>query len=91
VMSDRALALTPAALAAMAFGFAHGHAHGVELGASGAGSAALAGILLATASLHGLGLLLGRTLRQSPSLAVARRGAGAGMAAFGAALLAGLA
>ena len=87
VMSDRVLAIVPAALAAAAFGIAHGYVHGVELGAPGAGRAALAGILLATGLLHALGLFAGRALRKNPGLALARRGVGGAMAAFGATLL----
>ena len=54
-------ALPPAAAAALVGGFAlfHGAAHGSELGQG----APLAGMVLATALLHGAGLLLGHALR----------------------------
>jgi urease accessory protein len=54
----------PTALSAVVVGlFAlfHGYAHGGELGGAGAGSFAL-GFALSTAILHGLGLVLGRSL-----------------------------
>ncbi len=77
----------PAAVAAAlagTFAFFHGAAHGVEL-AGGNAASLLAGMVLATALLHGAGLLLGhRLLARSQVLAV---GAGAGVALFGAALL----
>jgi len=68
----------PAGLALVAaFGAAHGWAHGVE-GPGGAGYAA--GFVLATAALHGLGIVLGRLGPQ------AVRGAGAAVVLAGAAL-----
>jgi urease accessory protein len=56
-----ALGLTPqivlgAALIAL-FGLAHGHAHGLEAPEAGSGLAYAAGFVLATAGLHGLGLV----------------------------------
>ena len=55
-------AMAPALGAALVGGFAlfHGAAHGGELG----GGAALAGMVVATALLHGIGLMLGRVLRE---------------------------
>jgi len=72
---------------ALVGGFAlfHGAAHGSEL----AGGAALAGMVLATALLHGLGLGLGLALRGRDE-AIARwlpRLGGTAVAAFGASLL----
>jgi urease accessory protein len=71
--------------AALAAGFAlfHGAAHGQEL----IGAAALAGMVLATASLHLGGIGLGLALRDRNVWAP--RLAGLGVAAFGASLLVG--
>ena len=79
----------PAALAlAGFFAFFHGAAHGQEL-ASEQAWPALAGMLLATAALHGLGILLGRQLfTRQRWLAPA---AGSAVALLGSALLLGLA
>ncbi len=79
----------PAALALAAFfAFFHGAAHGQEL-ASEQAWPALAGMLLATAALHGLGILLGRQLfTRQRWLAPA---AGSAVALLGSALLLGLA
>jgi urease accessory protein len=65
-----------------AFAVFHGLAHGSEL----AGGAALAGMVLATALLHGAGLAIGRALRTRGQWAP--RLAGAAVAVFGAGLLA---
>jgi urease accessory protein len=76
-------AIAPAAAAAIVGGFAffHGASHGVELGAG----AALAGMVLATALLHACGIAIGVALRgRGPWWA---RASGAGLAAFGLALL----
>ncbi len=79
-----ALALRPAthALLAMAalFGAAHGWAHGAEGPATGLPVYAV-GFAVATAALHGLGMLAGKAI---PALAI--RGAGALAALTGAAL-----
>lgn len=76
------LRLPTAAGAALVGGFAlfHGIAHGGEL----AGAAAMAGMVLATAALHALGLAAGWALRARDGVA---RLAGAGVALFGAASL----
>jgi len=77
---------TPAPLAAAAVmgagAWFHGAAHGLELGA-GAG---LAGMLLATATLHLAGIALGLALRRRG--AVWQRGAGVAVAVLGVSLLA---
>ncbi|MFT7723566.1 MAG: HupE/UreJ family protein [Roseateles sp.] len=67
------LAMPPAAGAATAavLAFSHGAAHGLELH----GAAALAGMVLGTAALHGAGLALGWRLRNAPVLARALLGA----------------
>ena len=86
--AKRRLHWSAAAALAGGFAFFHGAAHGAEL-AGDAGFAALAGMLLATASLHLAGIALGRSVlarrRWLPPLA------GASTALFGAALLARLA
>jgi urease accessory protein len=66
-----------------AFGLLHGHAHGTEL-AEGAGAAAYAaGFLVATAGLHGAGLLLAaRAGEASGRLALRAAGAAASVAAL---------
>ena len=75
--------LAPAAAAAIVGGFAffHGASHGAELGAG----AALAGMVLATALLHATGIALGLALRGRGLWLT--RVAGAGLSAFGLALL----
>jgi urease accessory protein len=80
-------AMPPAAGAATAaiLAFSHGAAHGLELH----GTAALAGMVLATAVLHGAGLALGWKLRNAPVLA--RTLLGAGVAALAVARLGGVA
>lgn len=74
---------------ALVGGFAlfHGAAHGSEL--AGAGAPALAGMVLATAALHGLGLLAGLRVRDTaqPSHRWATRAAGLGVTALGAVLM----
>ena len=76
-------ALAPPVAAALVSGFAffHGASHGVELGAG----PALAGMVLATALLHAAGLAIGLALRGRSAWWV--RVPGAGLAAFGLALL----
>jgi urease accessory protein len=85
---QRRLHWSAAAALAGGFAFFHGAAHGAEL-AGQANLAALAGMLLATASLHLAGIALGRGLlarqRWLPALA------GSSLAVFGATLLARLA
>jgi urease accessory protein len=77
-----------AALLVGVFAIFHGLAHGAELAGSPQATASLAGMLAATAMLHAAGLSLGWALRSAnvwlPRLA------GAGVAAFGATLLAQL-
>lgn len=72
----------------LAGGFAvfHGLAHGSELAAASSPPAALAGMLIATALLHGAGLLIGSVL--AGRQAWLPRAAGAVVAGFGLALLA---
>jgi len=67
------LAMPPALGAGTAalLAFSHGAAHGLEL----QGHAALGGMVLATAVLHGVGLALGWKLRHAPVLARALLGA----------------
>ncbi len=81
------LAMPPAAGAATAaiLAFSHGAAHGLELH----GYAALAGMVVATAVLHGAGLALGWKLRHAPVLA--RGLLGASVAALAVARLGGVA
>lgn len=77
----------PALLAAaLVGGFAvfHGVAHGVELSGAAHIGAPLAGMLVATLALHGIGLGLGLACRDKAWLS---RAAGAGVAAFGMTLL----
>jgi urease accessory protein len=71
-----------AALVAV-FALFHGLAHGQELG--GHAMAALSGMVLSTAALHGLGIGVGLALREQSRqpLRWARRLAGAGVALFG--------
>lgn len=82
--APRRLPAAAATLVIGGFALFHGAAHGREL----AGGAALAGMMLATALLHGLGIALGATLRRSARWPQATRIAGAAVAAFGLALLA---
>ena len=80
----RALPLAAALALTGFFAFFHGAAHGQELAAMSA-APALAGMLLATALLHGTGILLGRqVLARQRWLAPA---AGASVAVLGSALL----
>ncbi len=67
------LAMPPAAGAATAaiLAFSHGAAHGLELH----GATALAGMVVGTAVLHGIGLAMGWKLRNAPTLARALLGA----------------
>jgi urease accessory protein len=80
----RGTTLAPLAAAALVGGFAwfHGAAHGLELGAG----AALAGMLLATATLHLAGLAAGTLLRRHGAWWA--RAAGLAVAASGLSLLA---
>lgn len=78
----------PAALslaAVAAFALAHGYAHGLEMPEAGSPWAYGTGFLLATASLHGAGVLLGSGAGR---LAVLVRAGGAAIAAAGLILLA---
>ncbi len=71
------------------FGLFHGHAHGSEMtGSDGFGYAL--GFLLATAALHGAGLLAAREVPRRPQLRLPLRLAGAALTVVaGASLLAG--
>jgi urease accessory protein len=82
LMSPKQLPLVLAALAMGGFALFHGAAHGQEL----AGTDALAGMVLGTALLHGLGIALGLALRKG-SLWLPRI-SGAAVALFGLGLLA---
>ncbi|MBP7453328.1 MAG: HupE/UreJ family protein [Ottowia sp.] len=66
------------------FAFFHGAAHGTELAGSGA-AAALAGMVIGTALLHGVGIGLGEVAQRRARWISAW--AGAGVAALGSALL----
>lgn len=88
VATRRALPLAAAAGLAGGFAFFHGAAHGNEL-ADGARIAALAGMVLATAGLHGVGLAFGRLL--ATRHAWLPRLSGLAVAVFGALLLTRLA
>ncbi len=70
-----------------AFALFHGQAHGAEMPADAGGLAYGAGFLLATALLHGAGLLAGRSLGRLGPLVL--RLAGAASALVGVGLLAG--
>lgn len=77
----------PAAAALVGvFAVFHGVAHGVELAGETGGSAALAGMVLATALLHAVGLAVGWALRTRFSWGP--RLAGVAVAVFGASMLA---
>ena len=67
----------------------HGVAHGHELASGASALTTLAGMLLATCALHAVGVAAGWMLRNSHGWLP--RAAGAGVALFGAGLLAGLA
>jgi urease accessory protein len=79
--------LAAGAAACAIFAIFHGFAHGAELPASQSGLGYAAGFMLATAALHGAGLLLAALFAvRMPALA---RMAGGGLALAGLALLAG--
>jgi urease accessory protein len=82
LMSPKQLPLVLGAAAMGGFALFHGAAHGQELD----GAAALAGMVLGTALLHGLGIALGLALRRG-SLWLPRL-SGAAVALFGMGLLA---
>lgn len=71
------------------FAVFHGAAHGLELAGNASAWSTLAGMLAATALLHGTGLAAGWALRQRHVWLA--RAAGAGVAAFGGVLLAQMA
>ncbi|MCU7371958.1 HupE/UreJ family protein [Paucibacter sp. O1-1] len=81
LMSPQQLPVAAAALAMGGFALFHGAAHGQEL----SGTGALAGMVLGTALLHGLGIGLGLALRKG-SLWLPRL-SGAAVALFGMGLL----
>jgi len=89
VLTQRRLPGLAAAALVGVFAVFHGIAHGQELAGESAAATTLAGMLAATLVLHGAGIAIGRSLRQShrwlPRLA------GAAVAMFGIALLGGLA
>jgi urease accessory protein len=66
------------------FAVFHGLAHGIEMPASGSAWAYAAGFVMATASLHGVGLGLGMSLRRRP---MAARLGGAAISVTGVALM----
>ena len=72
-----------------AFAVFHGVAHGNELAGDHGAGAAIAGMVVATALLHGAGIAVGWTLRQRAAWLA--RAAGAAVALFGVALLAQIA
>jgi len=82
------LAAPAAALLVGGFAVFHGIAHGRELAGQADAAATLAGMLAATVALHAGGIALGWALRHRIWLP---RAAGAAVAAFGVALLAGVA
>jgi urease accessory protein len=88
VATRRGLPLAAAMGLAGAFAFFHGAAHGAEL-AGGAQWLALAGMVLATATLHAIGIALGRLLLTRH--AWLPRVSGSVVALFGVTLLARLA
>lgn len=88
VATRRQLPIAAAAALAGAFAFFHGAAHGHELAGS-AQFASLAGMVLATAALHGIGLALGKLLMHRH--AWLPRLSGVAVAAFGVLLLTRLA
>lgn len=81
----------PAGLAlTAAFALFHGHAHGTEMAAGGSVALYAAGFMLATAALHGVGVLVGEARRHALGAAFIRI-AGAGTVASGALMLHGAA
>jgi urease accessory protein len=84
----------PAGLAMGIVGFFaifHGHAHGAEMPASAAGLSYAIGFMMATAALHGIGIVIGlaiATAGRTMSVRAARIGGGA-IALAGVGLLAG--
>lgn len=84
-----AFAARPPLAVAMAvtalFALFHGHAHGAEMG-EGAATAYAVGMLLATALLHGFGLV-GARLAQQVSVPMLTRAAGAAVAVAGVVIL----
>ncbi|MSP67659.1 MAG: HupE/UreJ family protein [Alphaproteobacteria bacterium] len=62
VMAGRALPLSATAALVAAFALVHGHAHGAEIPAAASAIHYGAGILLASAALHGIGFALARLL-----------------------------
>src|SRR5690606_23405206 len=78
-----------AALAVAVMGLFHGHAHGTEIPSMATPAVYAAGFMLATALLHGLGIVTGKWLLQSESRAMVLRWSGAAISAAGALLLLG--
>lgn len=82
LLSPRQLPLAAGALASLTLGgFAlfHGAAHGQEL----SGGAAIAGMLLGTVMLHGLGIALGQALRRGAHWLPRLAGAGVALTGLG--------
>jgi urease accessory protein len=89
VVSGRRLPPLAAAALVGVFAAFHGIAHGQELAGESAAAMTLAGMLVATAVLHGAGIALGWSLRNGHRWLA--RLAGAAVAMFGVALVGGLA
>jgi urease accessory protein len=89
VATQRRLPALAAAALVGVFAVFHGIAHGQELAGESAAAMTLAGMLAATVVLHGAGIALGWSLRNSHRWVP--RLAGAAVAMFGVALLGGLA
>ena len=85
-----ALALKPSLAVSIAliglFALLHGHSHGAELPQASSPVAYTAGFLIATATLHAVGLTIGSTSRW-PLARIGVRAAGAAIAAIGVVLL----
>jgi urease accessory protein len=81
------LPVGPAAALVSVFAVFHGFAHGIEMPAASSAWSYAAGFVMATASLHLLGLGLGKLLRRLP---IAARLGGAAISATGVALLVGI-
>ncbi|MCS4504766.1 HupE/UreJ family protein [Arhodomonas aquaeolei] len=88
--AGRRLPLGVAAVITALFAVAHGHAHGAEAGGGTAWLAFGAGMVLATAVLHALGVLAGIAAQRLPAAGIGLRLAGGATAAFGAVALVGL-
>lgn len=84
----RPIALPVAAVATLAFGFAHGHAHGVEMPQSSSPALYILGFLLTTAGLHVIGLVgTALIIERGPGGARLLRGLGGVATLIGSAML----